>query len=179
MMEGGACVRLSGAFLVVVAALAGCTAAPAKGRLSVELDFSEFPAEHTCDGADVSPELRIGGAEGAEALAIIMDDPDAPGGTFTHWVVWNLAPGDVPANLPKQGMVEAPVRAVQGLNDFGRVGYAGPCPPPGKPHRYFFRVYALDTLLELEPGASREELESAMKGHVLAYGEAVATYGRV
>ncbi|NOZ83169.1 MAG: YbhB/YbcL family Raf kinase inhibitor-like protein [Euryarchaeota archaeon] len=169
--------RLGGLLLVVVA-VAGCTGAPAKATLRVELGFTEFPAEYTCDGADVSPEVRVEGAEEAAALAIIVDDPDAPRGTFTHWIAWNLPPSSIPG-VPKQKVVESPVRALQGVNDFGRVGYSGPCPPPGKPHRYFFRVYALDAPLELEAGATRAELERAMKGHVIAYGEAVAKYGRV
>ncbi len=164
--------------MAVILGVAGCTGMPAE-ELKVELGFEEFPQKYTCDGADVSPEVGVTGAENAEALAIIVDDPDAPGGTFTHWIAWNLPPASIPESLPKVGTVKSPVRAVQGVNDFGRVGYAGPCPPPGKPHRYFFRVYALDAPLELEAGATRAELERAMKGHVIAYGEAVATYGRV
>jgi Raf kinase inhibitor-like YbhB/YbcL family protein len=139
----------------------------------------EFPKRETCDGADSSPQLSWSGAPPhARSFALILDDPDAPSGTFTHWVVWNIpaAARELPENLPKSA--QTPEGARQGRNDFGNTGYAGPCPPPGKPHRYFFHLYALDNLPEVEPGAGRSELENAMQGHVLARGELMAKYGR-
>ena len=123
-------------------------------------DNGEIPKEFTCDGEDRSPELHINGVpEGTKALALVMDDPDAPTGTFTHWAVWNM-----PSGTSKIGMGEEP-EGVQGTNSFGNRGYGGPCPPSGT-HRYYFRLYALDTELELEEGSSKEDLEDAMRGHV-------------
>lgn len=134
-------------------------------------DGSEIPGKHTCEGEDVNPQLTIGDVPGkAEQLAIIMDDPDAPAGTFNHWVVWGLTPGE--------NVDEASSPGIQGKNDFGSIGYKGPCPPPGKPHRYFLRVYALDSPLKLDEGASRGDLETAMQGHVLAKGETMGIFGR-
>ena len=112
-------------------------------------------------------------------MAVIVDDPDAAGGSFTHWIIWNIPPMDViPGAIPKNATVNKPISALQGMTSFGEVGYGGPCPPPGKPHRYFFRVFGLDRMLDLGPGASRQDLEKAMVGHVLQKGEAMATYGR-
>jgi len=139
-----------------------------------------IPAEFTCDGEDINPPIFIGHIDPkVKSLVIIVDDPDAPGGTFTHWIAWNIPPlGEIPKGVPKEGVVEAPIRMVQGRNDFGRIGYGGPCPPRGKPHHYHFRVYALDTELGLPAGASRKELERAMEGHVLQWGELVGLYER-
>ena len=127
-----------------------------------------IPAAHTCDGADTPPPLGWSGVPaGAQALALIVDDPDAPRGTWLHWTVWNLpvAPGALPG------------AGVEGVNDFGNVGWGGPCPPSGT-HRYVFRLFALDAPLALAEGASRAELEGAMKGHVLARAELMGTYRR-
>ena len=110
---------------------------------------------------------------------MICDDPDAPGGTWTHWIVWNIPaqtsslPEAVPAS---QETIAGGAR--QGKNDFGRIGYGGPCPPPGKPHRYFFRLFALGAMLDVKPGASRSEMESAMKPHVLARAEWMGLFKR-
>ena len=141
---------------------------------------SRIPEKYTCDGIDVNPPLRIEGIDaGAKSLVIIADDPDAPAGLFTHWIAWNIPPvSEIPEGIPREGAVSSPVNIVQGLNDFGRVGYNGPCPPPGKPHRYHFKVYVLDTMLDLESGASRKDLEKAMEGHVIQFGEVVGLYGR-
>ena len=136
------------------------------------------PKKYTCDGTDVSPELMWSGIPaGTQALALIADDPDAPVGTWTHWISWNIPPG--------HGLAEAAAKTEtlsdgtrQGKNDFKRIGYGGPCPPPGKPHRYFFKLYALDSKLDLKPGAARRELESAMQGHVLAQTQLMGKYGR-
>jgi len=139
----------------------------------------EVPKRYTCDGADVSPQLAWGEPPaGARSLALMVDDPDAPRGTFTHWVVYDLPPQtrELPEDVRKAEQL--PGGGSQGRNDFGKIGYNGPCPPPGKPHRYFFRVFALDNTLGLKAGASRKEVESAMQGHVLAQGEVMSRNGR-
>ncbi len=137
-----------------------------------------IPKKHTCDGPDVSPALEWSGAPaGTKAMALIADDPDAPVGTWTHWIAWNIPPDhSLPEGVPKVEALADGTR--QGKNDFRRIGYGGPCPPPGKPHRYFFKLYALDAKLDLKPGASRSELESAMKSHVLAETQLMGKYGR-
>jgi Raf kinase inhibitor-like YbhB/YbcL family protein len=112
-------------------------------------------------------------------MAVIVDDPDASSGAFTHWIIWNIEPVEViPEAIPTALSVAKPIKALQGKNDFGRIGYLGPCPPPGRPHRYVFRIFGLDRMLDLEPGSTRRALETAMKGHVLQQGEAMATFGR-
>jgi len=139
----------------------------------------EIPKRHTCSGADVSPALSWSGVpKGAQSLALIVDDPDAPGGTWTHWVLWNIPAHSpsLPEDVPKNESLRDGGR--QGKNDFGRIGYGGPCPPPGKPHRYYFRIYALDTSLALKASASRGELEDAMKRHVLTQAEWMGTFRR-
>jgi Raf kinase inhibitor-like YbhB/YbcL family protein len=147
-------------------------------KLEVRLGYSQVPVENTCEGENFSPKIEIDGLN-ATSVTIIVDDPDAPAGTFTHWLIWNIEPTNiVPAGIPANPMVNMPIKAVQGLNDFRKIGYMGPCPPPGKPHRYFFRVYGLDKTLDLKPGANRRDLENAMHGHVLQQGETVATYSR-
>lgn len=131
------------------------------------------PRRHTCEGEDTSPPLRWEGApDGTRSLALIVDDPDAPVGTFTHWVAWGIDPaGD--------GLPEGEAGPGEGRNDFGETGYRGPCPPPGHgTHRYYFRLHALDAEPELSPGASRAELEEAISGHVLATAELMGTYER-
>jgi len=138
-----------------------------------------IPKSYTCDGTDASPDLSWSGAPaGVQSFAMIADDPDAPVGTWTHWLIWNI-PAQSPGLLkgvPKDETLIDGTR--QGRNDFRRIGYGGPCPPPGKPHRYFLKVYALDTKLDLKAGANRDELERATKGHVLAQGELMGKYGR-
>ena len=158
-----------------------CPRAPA----TIELVSGAFennsliPERYTCDGEDVSPPLSWEGVpSGAKSLVLIVVDPDAPGGEFTHWVLYDVPPDldSLPEGIPSVGEVEGV--GVQGVNDFGRLGYGGPCPPTGKPHRYVFRLYALDVELGLPPGASRSEVEEVMSGHVLAVGELVGLYGR-
>ena len=137
-----------------------------------------IPAKYTADGEDLSPPLAWQGApEGTESFAITADDPDAPNGTWVHWLVWNLPPlvtsleeGVEPDNELVRG-------GVQGTTNFGQVGYGGPAPPSGT-HRYFFKVYALDTVLGLPATATRAELEMAMKGHVLAQGQIMGKYAK-
>ena len=139
----------------------------------------EIPRKYTCSGSDISPPLSWSGAPAnAHALALIADDPDAPAGTWTHWILWNLpAQSDgLAEGVPAKDVLDNGAR--QGRNDFNRIGYGGPCPPPGRPHRYFFRLYALAAPLELKPGASRSELEAAMKPHVLAQAECMGMFKR-
>lgn len=142
---------------------------------SLNFGKGEFiPQKFTCDGQDISPEIRIEGAPPeAKSLVLIVDDPDAPAGTWTHWIVWNI-PADT--KIIYEGKL--PEGAKEGKTDFGRSGYGGPCPPPGKPHRYFFKIYALDSDLDLDNGASRQELEQLMAGHILDQAEFFGLYQR-
>src|ERR1019366_3982489 len=138
-----------------------------------------IPKGYTCDGADTSPDLSwLGAPAGVQSFALIADDPDAPVGTWTHWLIWNIPAQStgLPEGVPKEETLGDGTR--QGRNDFRRIGYDGPCPPPGKPHRYFFRLYALDEKLELAPGASSSDLQEAIKGHVIAQAEYMGTYRR-
>ncbi|PWT89419.1 MAG: YbhB/YbcL family Raf kinase inhibitor-like protein [Acidobacteria bacterium] len=138
-----------------------------------------IPSKYTCDGENVSPELSWDGAPaGTKSLALICDDPDAPRGTFTHWVLYGL-PANItalPENLPKTKDVDSP-KLKQGKNGFGDFGYGGPCPPGGT-HRYFFKLYALDTDIQLSSSAQKGDLEAAMKGHILGSAELMGTYHR-
>jgi Raf kinase inhibitor-like YbhB/YbcL family protein len=133
----------------------------------------EIPRAHTCEGENVSPALSWSDPpSGARALALIVDDPDAPVGTFTHWLAWNLDP-------LAGGLSEGESPPVEGRNDFRTGGWSGPCPPRGHgPHRYFFRLHALDGELDVASGAERRELEQALAGHVLATAELMGTYER-
>ena len=142
-----------------------------------------IPTEYTCEGDDVSPSLEWAPTpEGTESLTLIVDDPDAPGQTFTHWVLVDL-PGDT-TRLPRgvdagAAFADAAPTPTEGTNDFGDVGYGGPCPPPGDgEHRYFFRLYALDAPLDLETGASKAQVTDAMDGHVLDETDLIGTYER-
>jgi Raf kinase inhibitor-like YbhB/YbcL family protein len=147
-------------------------------NLEVKLGFSQIPIDYTCEGRDISPKIEIHGLN-AMSIAVIVDDPDAPSGTFTHWVIWNIEPTDsIPAKIPNDFVLVKPIKAVQGTNSDGTIGYIGPCPPKGKPHRYYFKVYGLDAMLNLELGATKGDLENAMKHHILQQGEAMATYKR-
>lgn len=139
----------------------------------------EIPKKFSCDDADVSPELSWSGTPtGVRSFALIADDPDAPAGTWTHWVLFDLPPQttELPEGVPK--VDEVPTGGRQGRNDFGKIGYNGPCPPPGKPHRYFFKLYALDQMLNLKPGASKKDVEQAMEGHILGTAELTGRYRR-
>ncbi len=138
-----------------------------------------IPKEFTCDGPDLSPALNWNDPpSGTQSFALIADDPDAPVGTWVHWVLYDL-PADarsLPESVPKQEQLANGAR--QGRNDFGKIGYGGPCPPPGKPHRYFFKLYALDKKLDLKAGATKAGVEKAMQGHVLGQGELMGRYSR-
>ena len=171
--------------LVVVSLLTmlSCTqGGGAVKKLQISLDFKRFPKQYTCDGMDISPKITIRGIpENTKSLAIIMDDPDAPVGTWVHWVAWNITPvSTIPENIPKTRIVEKDgIRMQQGINDFRKVGYGGPCPPKGHgEHHYHIKVYALDTTLNLSGNVTKKVLEQAMKGHIIASGEAIATYSR-
>ena len=133
----------------------------------------QIPRRHSCEGEDLSPPLAWSGLpEGTRSVALICDDPDAPSGTFTHWVAWGLDPA-------AGGLAEGESAPAEGRGGFGTAGYRGPCPPPGHgPHRYFFRLFALDAVPGVKPGAGRDELERALEGHVLESAELVGTYER-
>ncbi len=138
----------------------------------------QIPWKYTCDGMDISPPLSwTSGPEGTKTFALICDDPDAPMGTWVHWVLFNL-PADITEfreNIPPDKELEN--GAKQGMNDFRKIGYGGPCPPGGT-HRYFFKLYALDTEINLEAGATKAELLKAMEGHILAEGQLIGRYER-
>jgi hypothetical protein len=135
---------------------------------------AQVPKKYTCEGGNIGPPLAISGVpEKAKSLALVCDDPDAPMGTFVHWVAWGLPPS------LREIAEGAKLPGVEGTNDFGRAGYGGPCPPRGHgPHRYSFRIYALDTQMNLRPGASKHDLERAMEGHIIGMAELVGTYER-
>ncbi len=138
-----------------------------------------IPKKFTCDGPDVSPQLRWKGAPtGTHSFALIMDDPDAPVGTWVHWVLYNLPANtkELPEGVEKQEQLDG--GALQGHNDFRKIGYGGPCPPAGKPHRYYFKLYAVDTKINLSAGATKPDLERAMKGHILGEAELMGRFGR-
>ena len=142
-------------------------------------DGATLSSAYTCDGDDISPAISWEEVPaGTQSMALIMDDPDAPGRTFVHWVIYNIPArsGGLPSGVAKNNTLDD--GSLQGKNNFGKIGYGGPCPPSGKPHRYVFKVYALNTELDLKSGATKSQLEAAMKGHILAQGEMVGTYGR-
>ncbi|HEX6290663.1 MAG TPA: YbhB/YbcL family Raf kinase inhibitor-like protein [Herpetosiphonaceae bacterium] len=137
-----------------------------------------IPSQYTCDGTNISPPLAWSGApSGTQSFALIADDPDAPRGTWVHWVLYNLPASvtQLPENIPALRSLDNGAR--HGTNDFRKLGYGGPCPPSGS-HRYFFKLYALDTQLSLEGGATKQQLLQAMEGHILAQGELIGTYQR-
>ncbi|HEY0029883.1 MAG TPA: YbhB/YbcL family Raf kinase inhibitor-like protein [Bacteroidia bacterium] len=128
-----------------------------------------IPARYTCDAENMNPPISIERIPaGTKSLAIIVDDPDAPKGTFDHWLIWNIEPTD---SIPENA---AP--GIEGKNSFGTINYEGPCPPSGKPHRYFFKVYALDALLDVKEGADKKTLEAAISKHIIAKGEIIGLY---
>jgi len=137
-----------------------------------------IPPKYTCDGADISPPLQWDSApEAARSIALISDDPDAPVGTWVHWVLFNLPPDtkELAENIPPDETL--PNGARQGTSDFGRIGYGGPCPPGGT-HRYFFKIYALDTVIDLPAGVRKAQLVKAMEGHIIAQGQLIGKYKR-
>ena len=151
-------------------------------ELKVKISVKILPSDNSCDGHDISPEIDVVGVNTtiSKSLAIIINDPDAPGGGgFIHWIAWNIElVRMIPEKIPKTPVVTFPLKVVQGKNSFGKIGYNGPCPPQGQTHRYFFKVYGLDTELTLAGGATKDQLLRAMEGHVVQYGETFVTYGR-
>ena len=142
-------------------------------------DGGMIPRKYTCDGEDISPEIGWKNIpEGTKSIMILMYDPDAPGGYFIHWVIYNI-PAHV-TELPEgeSGRNKRSTIGIEAINDFGRVGYGGPCPPPGKPHRYYFIVFALDSYLNIGKNVRALDVLKAAKGHILAYGEIMGKYGR-
>ena len=137
-----------------------------------------IPAKYTCDGADFSPPLEWSGSPaGTRSFALICDDPDAPMGTWVHWVIYDIPPS---ATMLAEGITrekDLPGGGTQGINDFRKIGYGGPCPPGGT-HRYFFKLYALDSELGLKPGVTKDQLLKAMRGHILGEAQIMGTYKR-
>jgi Raf kinase inhibitor-like YbhB/YbcL family protein len=170
---------------LVIFMVAGSARVRGQQASKLELKTTSFdpggfiPKRFTCEAADVSPALSWSDPPaGTQSFAIIEDDPDAPSGTFVHWLVYDLPAGSrrLPEALPGSDQMAGGGR--QGTNDFSRTGYSGPCPPPGKPHRYFIRLYALDGKLNLRPAATRRELDNAMQGHILARAELMGRFKR-
>ena len=171
--------------LMTVVSVVASRAAENPHPASMQITSTSFlagepiPVNHTCDGNNVSPPLQWSGPPaGTKSLALIVDDPDAPMGIWVHWVLFNLPANttELAEDVPKGQYL--PNGARQGLNDFKHLGYGGPCPPPGKPHRYFFKVYALSATLDLKPGATRKDVERAMEKLVLGQGQLMGTYKR-
>jgi Raf kinase inhibitor-like YbhB/YbcL family protein len=172
--------------LVCLAGAAGFLARPSGGAaVSLELQSPDFtaggniPKQFTCDGANISPALSWNAPPAAtQSFVLIADDPDAPVGTWVHWVIFDLPANlrALPQDFPKNEQSADGSR--QGRNDFGKVGYGGPCPPPGKPHRYFFKLYALEAKLNLMPGATKKDVERAMQGNILAQSEYTGRFSR-
>lgn len=154
---------------------------------SSAFDFNQtIPSKYTCDGENVNPSLQIADIpENAESLVLIVDDQDAPAGTWTHWTIWNITPHikDISENsVPNRASwdpdsLSVPLLAMEGLTDFGKPGYGGPCPPSGT-HRYFFKLYALDTILDLPLNVKADDIEKAMTGHILDKAEVIGLYKR-
>jgi Raf kinase inhibitor-like YbhB/YbcL family protein len=137
-----------------------------------------IPQDYTCDGVDISPPLAWSGVpDGTKSLALICDDPDAPMGTWVHWVLFDIPVniGELSANIPPEKIIQN--GAKHGINDFRKLGYGGPCPPGGT-HRYYFKVYALDTEINVEAGITKAQLLQAMEGHILAEGQLIGRYSR-
>jgi len=151
------------------------------------MDLSSFtvtqggniPQQHTCDGGDRSPPFAwMGVPDRTASFALICDDPDAPSGTWDHWVIYNLSTAMRELQAGIAAVETLPNGARQGKNSSGTIGYRGPCPPRGAPHRYFFRLYALDTMLDVPPGASKSEVLEAAQGHILGQAELMGRYAR-
>ena len=164
----------AGALAIALVALASLAAGGAKMKItsSAFQEGGNIPSKFTCDGGDNSPPLQISEIpSSAKSLALVVDDPDAPSGLFTHWIVWNISP-------QTNGIAEGTApKGVQGTSDLGKSGYGGPCPPSGT-HRYYFKIFALDRELNLPSGTKRNQLDAAIKGHVVAQGELMGRYSR-
>jgi Raf kinase inhibitor-like YbhB/YbcL family protein len=161
---------LASALVAIVSFAAG--GAKMKITSSAFQESGNIPSKFSCDGTDTSPPLQIAGVPPqAKSLVLIVDDPDAPSGLFTHWTAWNISPQ---TNSIAEGSTP---KGMQGTNDFGKSGYGGPCPPSGT-HRYYFKIFALDRELDLPSSAKRGQLDAAMKGHVIGQGELMGRYSR-
>jgi Raf kinase inhibitor-like YbhB/YbcL family protein len=158
------------------------TAPPAQGfTLSASVGGATIAGRFTCDGTDTSPALTWTGVpDGTRELVLVLEDPDASGKTFTHWLVYGLSPNltSLPEGIPARAKIEQPTPLRQGKNDFGSIGYSGPCPPKGQTHRYVFRLLAVDRELGLEPASNRKTFEGAIEGRVIAEARFSASYGR-
>lgn len=173
---------------LVVVLLAGCESGeepPKEAEMILTMsspafeEGSRIPTKYSCQGQDVSPALQWGEPpEGTQSFVLIVDDPDAPGGVFTHWVLFNIpsATRQLPEAAPT--IPRLADGSLQGKNDFGKIGYGGPCPPPGHAHRYQFTIYGLDQMLDLKTGASRKQVLEAMMGHILGQGRLTGSYQR-
>lgn len=169
-----------------VAALSGCHSSTVLGQGTPDMHLTsssfangEIPKKFTCDGANTSPQLAWAAPPAAtQSFALTVVDHDAPMGSFVHWVLYDVPPETrgLPEGVPTQDQL--PDGSRQGPNDFGEIGYGGPCPPEGSSHRYTFSLYALDAKLDLAPRATRSQVEAAVKGHILAHGQLVARYKR-
>jgi len=167
-------VIIAGALAITMAAIVSVASGEAKMKItsSAFQEGGNIPSKFTCDGGDSSPPLQIAEIpSGAKSLALVVDDPDAPSGLFTHWIVWNISPQ---TNAIAEGSA---LKGVQGTNDFGKSDYGGPCPPSGT-HRYYFKIFALDRELDLPTGTKRSQLDAAIKGHVVAQGELMGRYSK-
>lgn len=142
-------------------------------------DGGNIPNKYTCQGQDVSPPLSWGAPPaGTLSLALVVEDLDSPGGRFAHWIIFNIPLDIRELNEAVSPQSRLPNGALEGKNDFGKIGYGGPCPPSGKPHRYQFTIYALDTALNLEAGPSKKQVLNALEGHILARGQLTGLYQR-
>ena len=165
---------IAGASAILLAPIASFAAGGAKMKItsSAFQQGTNIPSKFSCDGTNTSPPLQISDVPPeAKSLVLIVDDPDAPSGLFTHWAIWNISPQ---TSTIAEGSTP---KGVQATNDFGRSGYGGPCPPSGT-HRYYFKIFALDRELDLPFGAKRSQLDAAMKGHVVGQGELMGRYSR-
>ncbi len=174
----------------MIALAGGCSNADAKakgGKMTIQITSSAFtqgqpiPKKYTGDGVDVSPPLAWSNLPtGVKELALICDDPDAPNGDWVHWVLYKI-PADtkgLPEAVPTTPKLKEPAGALQGKNSWPSTGYRGPAPPAGKPHRYYFKLFALDAPLQAEPGLDKKSLLKKMEGHILGQGEVMGTYKR-
>ncbi len=183
------CSFVTAMVLAVVLSLLGPFASPAAenpAQATIELTSSAFvngaaiPEQYTCQGKNISPPLKWSGISSqAKSLVLIMDDPDAPVGTWVHWVLYDLPPSttELPEGFGNE-LNKTTDTGKQGKNDFKHLGYGGPCPPAGKSHRYFLKLYALDSVLDLKSGATKKDVERTMENHILGQGQLMATYQR-
>ncbi len=160
-------------FVLITLGKEGATMSELKLSSTAFQNNGFIPSKYTCDGRDINPPLVIENVQpGTKSLALIVDDPDAPMGTWVHWVSWNISP-----DIKEIKENDTPRGAVAGLNDFKKKSYGGPCPPSGT-HRYFFKLYALDTALDLPSGAKKADVEKAIKGHVISQAQIIWLYKR-